>query len=227
MARPGCSYGTVDLPRTLIEQVGPKRLDVNSEKETLMRPVSQRLFGKTGKRGGTPPEICPPGTSQCDWEALSTVREADLFARQELILETVPFSLRYTIEDAMGPFVVEAQQKGLIFGWHVLPDVPDDLNGDPKRLRQILVNLVSNAMKFTEKGEIAILVETQTTEETDVVLHFSVRDTGIGIPREKQRMIFNDFTQADSSTARKYGGAGRGLTIASRLVEMMGGTTLD
>src|SRR5450755_4253024 len=77
-----------------------------------MRRVSQRLLGKTGKRGGTPPEVCPSGSRQCDWEALSTVSEADLFAQQELSLETVPFNLRSTIEDAMGPFVVEAQQKG-------------------------------------------------------------------------------------------------------------------
>src|SRR5262249_50278602 len=103
------------------------------------------------------------------------------------------------------------------------PDVPDALVGDPGRLRQILLNLAGNAIKFTERGEVVLQVEKAAQSEASVDLHFSVRDTGIGIAPEKQQTIFEAFTQADNSTTRKYGGTGLGLTISARLVELMGG----
>jgi CheY-like chemotaxis protein len=116
---------------------------------------------------------------------------------------------------------LRADEKGLLLRYVVAPDVPDLLRGDPGRLRQIIVNLVGNAVKFTPNGEIVVKVEADATEQ---FLHFIVSDTGIGIPLAKQQSIFNPFTQADTSTTRRYGGTGLGLTISARLIELMGGT---
>ena len=104
---------------------------------------------------------------------------------------------------------------------NVEPDVPALVHGDPGRLRQILINLIGNAIKFTERGEVAVAIE-RSSDGRDA-LHFSVRDSGIGIPAEKQSVIFEAFTQVDGSFTRRFGGTGLGLTIASRLVQMMGG----
>jgi CheY-like chemotaxis protein len=123
----------------------------------------------------------------------------------------------------MRVLALRAQDKGLEMACRVAPNVPDRFRGDPTRLRQIVVNLVGNAIKFTNHGEIVMNVEVEDVQETSCVLHFSVRDTGIGIPANKQRTIFEPFSQADGSTTRKFGGTGLGLTICSRLVEMMNG----
>ena len=103
------------------------------------------------------------------------------------------------------------------------PEIPEVVKGDSTRLRQIIVNLVGNAIKFTSEGEVALRVQAQDKDDQDLILHFSVSDTGIGIPPEKQKVIFDPFTQADTSTTRRFGGTGLGLTISSRLVEMMNG----
>jgi PAS domain S-box-containing protein len=142
---------------------------------------------------------------------------------KELQLETVPFSLRLILENTVSAFALEAARKSLTFTCLVSPDVPDKLMGDPNRLGQIIANLLSNAIKFTSRGEIAVCVRTPTPTGTTVNVQISVRDTGIGIPPEKHSEIFEAFCQADSSTTRKHGGAGLGLTIASRLAELMGG----
>ena len=141
--------------------------------------------------------------------------------RMELVQQN--FSLRDCVKGAAAALVVNADQKGLKFRADVAPDVPDRLTGDPLRLRQVLVNLLNNAIKFTEAGSVVLRSELDGHDERAVTLHFSVSDTGIGIPPEKVSVIFEAFRQADSSMTRKYGGTGLGLTICSQLVAMMGG----
>ncbi|MHB8654060.1 MAG: response regulator [Terriglobia bacterium] len=138
-------------------------------------------------------------------------------------LDRVDFELREVLEDIMKVLALKGTKKKLELACNIPDDVPVWLTGDPARLRQIIVNLVGNAIKFTEHGEVVLRVETQTQSATDVFLHFSVADTGIGIPAEKQKMIFEAFRQVDASTTRKYGGTGLGLTISVELVKMMGG----
>ena len=133
--------------------------------------------------------------------------------------ESVPFSLHDTVLDAARVLALGAHQKGLEVLVNIASDVPARVSGDPTRLRQVLTNLIGNAIKFTEKGEIEIGVAAVSPHE----LVFSVRDTGIGIPLEKQALIFEAFSQADSSTTRRFGGTGLGLAICMRLVEMMHG----
>ena len=141
----------------------------------------------------------------------------------KLDMETVPFNLRDALDDTMKSVSFRAHQKGLELVCHVLPEVPDALQGDPTRLRQIVLNLLGNAVKFTSQGEVVLVVEKREEVNEAVVLHFAVTDTGIGIPREKHASIFEVFTQADTSTTRKFGGTGLGLAICSRIVEIMGG----
>ena len=138
-------------------------------------------------------------------------------------LDRVEFKLRDTVADTMKVLAVRAQEKGLELASHFPPDVPDDLIGDPSRLGRIVVNLVGNAIKFTEHGEVVLHAGVETREGAEVKLHFSVTDTGIGIPIEKQKRIFEAFAQADTSTTRKYGGTGLGLAICAQLAELMGG----
>ena len=141
----------------------------------------------------------------------------------KLELELIPFDLREGLGETMKALSCRAHQKGLELIYEIQPDVPEALMGDPGRIRQILVNLVGNAIKFTERGEIFVSVEEQSHAEGASVLHFSVRDSGIGVPREKQKTIFEAFSQADGSMTRKYGGTGLGLSISKKLVELMGG----
>ncbi|MBD3234424.1 MAG: response regulator [candidate division Zixibacteria bacterium] len=138
-------------------------------------------------------------------------------------LESIRFSLRSTVESAIDTLVFKAQEKGIELINYIDPVVPDSLAGDPTRLRQIIINLVGNAIKFTEEGEVVFKVETELKEDSLYSYHFSVADTGIGIPEERIDMIFESFTQADGSTTRKYGGTGLGTTISKQLVELMGG----
>jgi signal transduction histidine kinase/CheY-like chemotaxis protein/HPt (histidine-containing phosphotransfer) domain-containing protein len=138
-------------------------------------------------------------------------------------LEATPFSLRESLGDTMKALATRAHQKELELACRIAPDVPDALVGDSVRLRQIVVNLVGNAIKFTERGEVVLRVETEAVGEDWVGLHFAVADTGIGIPLEKQGLIWDAFVQADNSTTRQYGGSGLGLAISSRLVALLGG----
>jgi two-component system sensor histidine kinase/response regulator len=138
-------------------------------------------------------------------------------------LEMIDFNLRSCAEDALRTFASAADEKGLELLCDISPDLPELVAGDPGRLRQILLNLVSNAIKFTAHGEIALKAQADAEDEDSRVIRFTVADTGIGIPVEKQESIFSPFTQADSSTTREYGGTGLGLTICERMVAMMGG----
>ncbi|NLX94654.1 MAG: response regulator [Rhodopirellula sp.] len=138
-------------------------------------------------------------------------------------LDKSPFDLFELVGDTMKSLGMRAHKQGLELAAFVHPESPRGLVGDAGRLRQILVNLVGNAIKFTERGEIVVEVEPESRNDREAVLHFSVRDTGIGIPHEKQQLIFGLFEQVDSSTTRRFGGTGLGLAICSRLVELMGG----
>jgi two-component system sensor histidine kinase/response regulator len=141
----------------------------------------------------------------------------------KLELEAIPFDLRTSVGETMKALSFRAHQKGLELIHEVRPEAPDRVVGDPGRLRQILTNLIGNSIKFTERGEILVTVEEESNEGDSTVLVISVKDTGIGIPADKQESVFESFSQADNSTTRKYGGTGLGLAICSRLVEMMGG----
>ena len=143
---------------------------------------------------------------------------------RQLVLEKIPFDLYELVEQAIDIYALKAAEKGIELACHIAPDVTPTRKGDPARLRQIILNLISNALKFTGSGEITVhVMKDPDTDATDYVL-FAVRDTGIGIPDKKLEAIFESFTQADSSTTRKYGGTGLGLTISRRLAEMMEGS---
>jgi PAS domain S-box-containing protein len=141
----------------------------------------------------------------------------------KLDLDLLPFSLRDAVGDTLKALAGRAHAKGLELACDIVPDVPDLLVGDALRLRQVLTNLVGNAIKFTERGEVVVRCERATDPGEAVQLRCSVADTGIGIPADKLKTVFEPFTQADGSTTRKYGGTGLGLTICKRLVELMGG----
>jgi PAS domain S-box-containing protein len=157
---------------------------------------------------------------------LSTIDDILNFSRMKaghVELDASPFSLRQCVEDTAKSLLVAAQEKGLDLQWEMGSGNPDAVVGDAVRLRQVLLNLIGNAVKFTHEGSIRVGVATEPAGPQSVVAHFTVRDTGIGIPADKQRFIFEPFRQADGSHTRAYGGTGLGLAICARLVETMGG----
>ena len=141
----------------------------------------------------------------------------------KLSMENMDFDLRALLDDFVVMQALRAEEKGLEFHCATDPEVPDGLRGDPGRLRQILLNLAGNAVKFTRKGRVVVRAQVVSESPLEAVLRFSVKDTGIGIPMETQQKLFQKFSQADTSTTRKYGGTGLGLAISKQLVEMMGG----
>ena len=141
----------------------------------------------------------------------------------KLDIEHIDFSLRNVLRQTLKPLSLRAEEKGLVLRHELAADVPDILVGDPGRLRQVLINLVGNAIKFTEQGEICVSVESAPLNEAGVALHIAVRDTGVGIDEAKQLDVFGAFSQADSSITRRFGGTGLGLAISHKLVLMMGG----
>jgi PAS domain S-box-containing protein len=141
----------------------------------------------------------------------------------KMLIERISFNVSHALFEAVRPLSLRASQKGVELICEIAPEVPAFVLGDPGRLKQIVVNLVSNAIKFTEQGEIVLRARVSHKAEGRMQLGFSVRDTGLGIPKEKQALIFDAFSQEDSSTTRKFGGTGLGLTICTRLVGLMGG----
>ncbi|MBF0508233.1 MAG: PAS domain S-box protein [Deltaproteobacteria bacterium] len=140
-----------------------------------------------------------------------------------LELSEMPFNLRDSIGDMIGIVSQRAHEKGVELAYYIGPEVPDNLMGDPGRLRQIILNLVGNAVKFTDQGEIVVTVSTENRSDNGLTLLFTVKDTGVGIPLDKQQAIFSPFVQADKCISKRHGGTGLGLAISSRLVAMMGG----
>jgi signal transduction histidine kinase/CheY-like chemotaxis protein/HPt (histidine-containing phosphotransfer) domain-containing protein len=162
----------------------------------------------------------------CGDGLLSLINDILDFSKIEagkLTLDPRPFSLHVMIAETMKTLSLRAHDKAIELAFELESDVPENLIGDPGRLRQVIVNLVGNAIKFTEQGEVVLTVKLERSQGRETVLLFSVRDTGIGIPADKLSQIFEAFEQADNSTTRHYGGTGLGLTISSRLVEMMHG----
>jgi len=156
-------------------------------------------------------------------EIIDEILDVSKIEAGKLELDSHPFSLRDTLETAMTIMSSRAHLKDLELACHIPSDVPDGFTGDPTRLNQIILNLVGNAIKFTEKGEIFMRVAIDSQTEESACLHFSVKDSGIGVPADKQKIIFDAFTQADSSTTRRFGGTGLGLTICREFVALMGG----
>lgn len=157
---------------------------------------------------------------------LSIINDTLDFSKIEarmLVLESIDFNLLALLEDVSDLYGLRAAEKDVEYTWHIDPDVPVLLRGDPGRVRQILTNLIGNSIKFTDAGTIALLVRKQLDRENRVVLRVEIRDSGIGIPQDRLENIFAPFEQADSSTTRKYGGTGLGLAIVKQLVELMGG----
>jgi len=160
------------------------------------------------------------------YSLLSVINDILDFSKIEagkLELEKIPFNLRDFLGESLKIVAGKAQEKRLELAFRVAPDVPDRIVGDPARFRQIVLNLVGNAIKFTEEGEIIVSVKREQYSEAEDNLHFSVRDTGIGIPKDKQDTIFSLFEQADGGTSRRYGGTGLGLAVSGQLVELMNG----
>src|SRR4029079_13754214 len=154
---------------------------------------------------------------------LNDILDFSKIEMRRLGLEAIPFSTRDHIAEVLKPLALRAEHKGLELICHVLPDIPHLAVGDPGRLRQVLVNLVGNAIKFTERGQILVQVQVESTSPDAMMLHYFVSDSGIGIPKAKQQAVFEPFPPADGSTTRTFGGTGLGLTISSTLVELMGG----
>jgi two-component system, sensor histidine kinase and response regulator len=154
---------------------------------------------------------------------LNDILDFSKIEARKLDIESIDFNLRDSLADVLQTLSVRAVEKGLELAYHVDAAVPDHLVGDPGRLRQIIINLVGNAIKFTPRGEVIVYVNLESASEDRAQVHFNVVDTGIGIPLEVQARIFDSFTQADASTTRQFGGTGLGLAISARLTDLMGG----
>lgn len=162
-------------------------------------------------------------SAQCLLELLNDILDFSKIEAGKLELEVIEFNLRETLESAAATYAERYHAKGVELLIDIRPDVPDALIGDPYRLRQVVLNLISNALRFTSEGEVVVRVEVSQINEIETLLRFTVADTGCGIPNTKRDAIFEAFSQADNSTTRKFGGTGLGLAICKQLVQLMGG----
>ena len=156
-------------------------------------------------------------------QIINDILDLSKIEAERLTIDPVPVRLRAWLANSVKPLTVKARERGLVFTTEVADEVPDDVVADPSRLGQVLTNLVGNAIKFTERGSVAVRLELEERLSDSALLCFSVADTGIGIPKDRQQAVFRAFTQADGSTTRRYGGTGLGLTISRNLAAMMGG----
>jgi PAS domain S-box-containing protein len=222
---------------TLLEDARRKAEDANRAKDEFLANVSHEIrtplsaiLGMTQLvlETGLPPEphanlLRVQSSAEALMVVINDILDLSKIEARKLTLERVPFTIARELDSVIETVRLRADQKGIRLGVTVLPEVPEMLVGDPNRLRQVLLNLVGNAVKFTSEGEVGIRVGLASQTSEEICLHFAVRDTGIGIPREKQQSVFDAFAQADGSTTRRFGGTGLGLSISARLVELMGG----
>lgn len=238
------TFQDVTRPRDLVRQLEDKsRLledtrarseDANRAKGEFLANVSHEIRTPLSAIIGMAQHMLHSGATNDKLRRIQSSAEALMaiigdildFAKIEsrkLTLDHEPFALRQTLGDTVETLRIRADDKSLALELEVLDEVPDTLVGDAMRLRQVLINLIGNAIKFTDHGEVRLRVEIASEPPGEVCLHFAVIDTGIGIPRDKQEIVFEAFAQADGSSARRYGGTGLGLSISTRLVELMGG----
>jgi two-component system sensor histidine kinase/response regulator len=163
------------------------------------------------------------GSAEALLSLINDILDFSKIEANKMDLDPVSFNIRESLGEALKTLAFRAHQKGVEIALDIEPSVPSWIVGDAGRLRQVILNLIGNALKFTERGEVILEVSLEEVAANQIILHFGVRDTGIGIPPEKQALVFQAFTQADNSTTRKYGGTGLGLAISVRLVQMMGG----
>src|SRR5260370_23388084 len=175
--------------------------------------TEQREFAETVRRSG-----------EALLAIINDIRDFSKIEAGKIDLEEIDFELRITVENVLELLAERAYGKGLELAYLPYATLPTWVGGDPGRIRQVLKNLVGNAVKFTERGEVVVYSTLVEETDKDAVIRFAVTDTGIGIAPEARERLFQSFSQADSSTTRRYGGTGLGLAISKRLVEMMGGT---
>ena len=164
------------------------------------------------------------GSAESLLDVINEILDFSKIEAGRMQLERIDFDLNNVFHEALDVLAVRAEEKGLEFVYLIQPEVPTVLRGDPSRLRQVLLNLAGNAIKFTEQGKVVVSVDVDQRSESRVTLRFTIEDTGIGIPPQRVEQLFKPFSQADASTTRRYGGTGLGLTITRSFVELMGGT---
>ena len=169
---------------------------------------------------------CAEAVQECSQSLMAILADVLDFSKIEagmMTIQSEPFDLRRNIGHILGLFALKAKEKGLDLDAHYAPDIPRQLIGDANRIGQVVINLLSNALKFTHRGHVTVSVDCEAGTDREVSLRIAIEDTGIGVPEDKLALIFEKFVQADGSFTRRYGGTGLGLAISKELVERMGG----